>query len=217
MGTTTLHLSELEGKIPIQKNFDISGYLDGKPYAEIDRLAIIREERGSIVPFSLMVLSYLYIRGRDVDTIFLDVFSDETKLIRMYEKLGFKIIGSYNRPLPCTVMILNHESNYVDQVSRMEHFVQGFFSRLMPRLEFEGQDREYVFKTIHEINKKSVRIVEAATQPEGKMHEKKIDEALSPKTSGDEESNSPHVKNEHDINPSPAPTTSLPNVVSEEA
>jgi hypothetical protein len=109
-----------------------------------------------------MVLSYLYIRGRDVDTIFLDVFSDESKLIRMYEKLGFKIIGTYNRPLPCTVMMLNHESNYVDQVSKMEHFVQGFFSRLLPRLEFEGEDREYVFKAIHEINKKSTRIADAA-------------------------------------------------------
>lgn len=175
VGTTTLHLSELEGKIPIQKNFDISSYMDGKPYAEIDRLAIIREERGSIIPFSLMVLSYLYIRGRDVDTIFLDVFSDETKLIRMYEKLGFKIIGNYNRPLPCTVMMLNHESNYIDQVSRMEHFVQGFFSRLMPRLAFDGQDREYVFKTIHEINKKSERIAQAEARSEKVLAVKKAD------------------------------------------
>jgi hypothetical protein len=63
-------------------------------------------------------------------------------------------------------MMLNHESNYIDQVSRMEHFVQGFFSRLMPRLEFEGQDREYVFKAIHEINKKSERIAEAAALSE---------------------------------------------------
>jgi nitrogen-specific signal transduction histidine kinase len=180
VGTTTLHLSALEGKIPIQKNFDISPYLDGKPYAEIDRLAIIREERGSIVPFSLMVLAYLYIRGRDVDTIFLDVFSDETKLIRMYEKLGFRVIGSYNRPLPCTVMMLNHESNYIDQVSRMEHFVQGFFSRLMPRLDFEGQDREYVFKTIHEINKKSERIAEAALLAEKNKRANEPDEIVPP-------------------------------------
>ena len=67
VGTTTLHFSEIEGEIPIQSNFSLSDYLDGSPYAEIDRLAILKEERGSIVPFSLMVLSYLYIRGKGVE------------------------------------------------------------------------------------------------------------------------------------------------------
>ena len=160
VGTTTLHLSEMEGEIPIQRNFDLSSFLDGSPYAEIDRLAIIREERGSIIPFSLMVLSYLFIRGKGIDNMFLDVFSDETRLIRMYEKLGFRVIGTYNKPLSCTVMMLNHESNYIDEVSKMEHFVQSFFSRLIPKLEFEGEDREYIYKTINEINKKTARIQE---------------------------------------------------------
>ena len=160
VGTTTLHLSEVEGEIPIQSNFDLSPYMDGSPYAEIDRLAIIREERGSIIPFSLMVLSYLYIRGKGVDKTFLDVFSDETRLIRMYEKLGFRVIGTYNRPLSCTVMMLNHESDYIDEVSKMEHFVQSFFTRLIPKLEFEGDDRESIYKTINEINTKTARIEE---------------------------------------------------------
>jgi len=164
VGTTTLHLSEVEGEIPIQSNYDLSDYMDGTPYAEIDRLAIIREERGSIVPFSLMVLSYLYIRGKGVDKMFLDVFSDETKLIRMYEKLGFRVIGTYNKPLSCTVMMLNHESNYIDTVSKMEHFVQSFFSRLIPKLEFDGEDKEYLYKTINEINKKTERIGEGFAQ-----------------------------------------------------
>jgi len=158
VGTTTVHLSEIEGMIPIQNNYDLSEFLEGQPYAEIDRLAIIREERGSIIPFSLMVLAYLYIRGRGIDTIFLDVFTDEARLVRMYQKLGFRIIGTYNKPLSCTVMMLNHESNYVDEVSKMEHFVQGFFSRLIPKLEFEGEDREYVYKMINEINKKSAAV-----------------------------------------------------------
>jgi PAS domain S-box-containing protein len=157
VGTTTLHLSEVEGEIPIQRNFDISDHLDGSPYAEIDRLAIIREERGSIIPFSLMVLAYLYIRGRGVDTIFLDVFSDETKLIRMYEKLGFRIIGTYSKPLSCTVMMLNRESDYVDEVSKMEHFVQGFFSRLVPKLDLDGDDKAYIYKAMHEIDLKTSR------------------------------------------------------------
>lgn len=154
VGTTTLHLSQDEGGIPIQQNFDLSDYLDGNSYAEIDRLAIIREERGSIIPFSLMVLAYLYLRGRGINRIFLDVFSDEPKLIKMYEKLGFKIIGSYNKPLSCTVMMLVHESKYIDEVTKMEHFVQGFFSRLVPKLDFRGEDKECVSRAISEINRK---------------------------------------------------------------
>jgi len=154
IGTTTLHLSEVEGSVPIEQNFDLSPYKDGTPYAEIDRLAISKDERGSIIPFSLMVLAYLYLRGRGVNKIFLDVFSDEAKLVKMYEKLGFRIIGTYNKPLPCTVMLLNHESEYVDQVSRMEHFVQNFFSRLTPRLGFEGEDLTFIYKAINEISEK---------------------------------------------------------------
>jgi hypothetical protein len=78
----------------------------------------------------------------------------------MYEKLGFRVIGTYNRPLSCTVMMLNHESDYIDEVSKMEHFVQSFFTRLIPKLEFEGDDRECIYKTINEINTKTARIEE---------------------------------------------------------
>ena len=64
------------------------------------------------------------------------------------------IFRNNNKPLPCTVMLLNHESEYVDQVSRMEHFVQNFFSRLTPRLGFEGEDLTFIYKAINEINEK---------------------------------------------------------------
>ena len=61
-------------------------------------------------------------------------------------------------------MMLNHESSYIDTVSKMEHFVQSFFSRLIPKLEFEGEDREYIFKTMDEINKKTAMVSENAAK-----------------------------------------------------
>jgi len=154
VGTCILHMSIDEGGIPIEANFDLSGFKDEYPYAEIDRLAVVREERGSIIPFSIMTLAYLYGRARGAKKIFLDVFSDETKLIKMYEKLGFKIIGSYNKPLSCTVMMMDHTSQYETEASRMEHFVKPFFSRLVPKIDFTGEDREHVMRVINAIKAK---------------------------------------------------------------
>lgn len=154
IGTVSLHLSEEEGRVPIEENFSIAHYLDGSLYAEIDRLAVAKEERGSLIPFSIMALAYLYARGRGAKKIFLDVFSDEVKLIKMYEKLGFEIIGSYSKPLPCTVMMMDHVSRYEQEVSRMEHFVKPFFSRLVPKIDFSGQDLHYVMKAMDEISAK---------------------------------------------------------------
>jgi len=60
--------------------------------------------------------------------------------------------------------MLNHESSYIDTVSKMEHFVQSFFSRLIPKLEFEGEDRGFLYKTMDEINKKTAMISENAAK-----------------------------------------------------
>ena len=154
VGTASLHLSERDQAIPIQKNFDISAYLDGSSCAEIDRLAVVREERASIIPFSIMTLAYLYARSRGAKKIFLDVFTDEAKLIKMYEKLGFSIIGYYNKPLSCTVMMMDHDSEYETQTSRMEHFVKPFFSRLVPKIDFRGEDREHLMRIVDSIKAK---------------------------------------------------------------
>ncbi|MEJ5183749.1 MAG: GNAT family N-acetyltransferase [Rectinemataceae bacterium] len=154
IGTVSLHLSEEEGNVPIEENFSLQNYLDGGSYAEIDRLAVIREERGSLIPFSMMALAYFYARGRGVKKIFLDVFSDETKLIKMYEKLGFVIIGSYSKPLPCTVMMLDHVSRYEKEATQMEHFAKRFLSSIVPKIDFPEDDLFYVMKTINEIKAK---------------------------------------------------------------
>ncbi|TXT49833.1 MAG: multi-sensor signal transduction histidine kinase [Spirochaetes bacterium] len=154
VGTTTLHLSTDGGPIPIQANFDVSKFLDGETFAEIDRLAVVKEERGSIIPFSIMTIAYLYARAKGARKIFLDVFTDEGRLIKMYEKLGFSIIGYYNRPLSCTVMMMDHPSGYETQASRMEHFVKPFFSRLIPKIDLKGEEREALMSVVDAIRAK---------------------------------------------------------------
>jgi PAS domain S-box-containing protein len=153
VGTVTLLTSNMVGQLPIEENFEISSWLDDSNYAEIDRLAVMKEDRGGIVPLSLMTLAYLYARAEGAHKIFLDVFSDETKLIKMYEKLGFQTIGSYSAPLPCTVMMMDHQSEYESKATRMEHFVKPFFSRLLPRIDFRGHDREMVLSVINGISR----------------------------------------------------------------
>jgi two-component system NtrC family sensor kinase len=154
VGTATLHLSEHGQALPIQANFDISQYLDGSIVAEIDRLAVVKEDRGSIIPFSIMTIAYLYARAKGARRIFLDVFADEARLIKMYEKLGFTVIGYYNSPLPCTVMMIDHPSGYETQASRMEHFVKPFFSRLIPKIDLKGEERELLMGIVEKIKEK---------------------------------------------------------------
>ncbi len=160
VGTVTLITKNMAGHVPIEENFDISTWLDDSNYAEIDRLAVMKEDRGGIVPLSLMTLAYLYARAEGARKIFLDVFSDETKLIKMYEKLGFQTIGNYSAPLPCTVMMMDHQSEYESKATRMEHFVKPFFSRLQPRIDFRGHDREMVQSVINRISRNFARETE---------------------------------------------------------
>jgi len=51
-------------------------------------------------------------------------------------------------------MMMDYVSKYEKEVSRMEHFVKPFFSRLVPKIDFSGEDLHYVMKAINEIKAK---------------------------------------------------------------
>ena len=89
-----------------------------------------------------MTLAYLYAKYYNVDRVFLDVFSDEKKHITMYNKLGFQEIGDYNAPLPVTVMMLDHKTDYEMKSQQLERFVKPFLSRLVKRIDFETQGNQ---------------------------------------------------------------------------
>jgi N-acetylglutamate synthase-like GNAT family acetyltransferase len=125
--------------------------MDGKKCVEIDRLAVMKEERGSIVPLGLMTLAYLFARADGAERLFLDVFSDEMKHIGMYRKLGFQIIGEYTAPLPVTVMMLDYRTDYEKNTRAMEHFVKPFMSRLVRRLDFSETERQRILETVESI------------------------------------------------------------------
>lgn len=152
IGTVSIHLSEATGHIPIEENFEIGPYLDGAPYAEIDRLAVTKEERQGFTSFEIMVLSYLYVRGRGAKQIFIDTFADETGLIHMFKKLGFEIIGGYSNPLPCTVLMMNHASTYEQETTKNRLFIKKTLSRLVPKIDFSADEMSYVMKAIDEIS-----------------------------------------------------------------
>jgi two-component system NtrC family sensor kinase len=153
IGTVSCITLDMGHRLPLESNFDLGPFLNGKNSAEIDRLAVLREERGSIVPLGLMTLAYLYARAKGAENVFLDVFADEKKHIKMYEKLGFRVIGEYEKPLPVTVMMMDQESEYERADLRMEHFVRPFLSRLIPKMEFLEKDAKLIEGIIETISR----------------------------------------------------------------
>lgn len=137
--------------LPIEHAFRLDRFKGDAICAEIDRLAVLKEERSSLIPLGLMTMAYIYIRAHSAERIFLDVFSDERKMIRMYGKLGFTYIGAYVSPLPVTVMYLDRQTEYERKSSRMERFVRPFLSRLTPKLDLDASERELYIETMKRI------------------------------------------------------------------
>ena len=148
VGTVSCVVPDASGRLPIEQHFKLRGLKDGLRCAEIDRLAVMKEERGSIVPLGLMTLAYLYAKYHRAERLFLDVFSDEKKHISMYEKLGFQVIGDYESPSPVTVMMLDAMTDYERKGRQMEHFVKPFMSRLIRRLDFEEAERDMILSAV---------------------------------------------------------------------
>jgi len=151
VGTVSCFTPDIAANLPIERHFRLNGMREDKRCAEIDRLAVLKEERGTIISLGLMTLAYLYAKFYDVDRVFLDVFSDEKKHITMYSKLGFQEIGDYNAPLPVTVMMLDHKTDYEMKSQQLERFVKPFLSRLVKRIDFETREREKILSSIEDI------------------------------------------------------------------
>jgi ribosomal protein S18 acetylase RimI-like enzyme len=151
VGTVTCIAPDVVAKFPIEDNFPLIGLKERRRCLEIDRLAVIREARGSIIPLGLMTLAYLYGKSLEVERLFLDVFSDEKKHIHMYNKLGFNKIGEYKKPLPVTVMMLDQKTDYEKTESRMNHFVKPLMKRLMMYMDFEEQEKATFIKSIDQV------------------------------------------------------------------
>jgi PAS domain S-box-containing protein len=151
VGTISCITPEMVDNLPIEQHFPLNGEKQGKRCIEIDRLAVIREERGNIVPLGLMSLAYLYAKTENVEKLFLDVFSDEKKYISMYRKLGFHKVGEYQSPLPVTVMTLDYMTDYERTKMRMEQFVKPFMKRLLRFIDFEGQQKDKIVKAAEAI------------------------------------------------------------------
>ncbi|MDC7235088.1 MAG: ATP-binding protein [Spirochaetales bacterium] len=148
VGTASCVTSGMTGKLPISNHFDISEITKGKRTAEIDRLAVLKKERGSIIPMGLMTLAYLYARVEDTETLFLDVFADDKKQVAMYGKLGFQYLGEYSDPSLCQVMMLDHRTDYERKSKRMEHFVKPLMSRLEKLMDFDEENKNKFMKAI---------------------------------------------------------------------
>jgi len=142
VGTVSCLTPEMVPRLPIEKHLPRPDLTLGRRCVEIDRLAVQKEDRGSIVALGLMTLSYLFAKSEGAERLLLDVFSDEEKYIHMYKKLGFQFVGEYRDPLSVTVMAMDYETDYEKKRQRMERFVKPFLARLMKRLDLEENERK---------------------------------------------------------------------------
>jgi signal transduction histidine kinase len=151
VGTVSCISDRMVGLLPVEDYYTLKNYKKGKKCVEIDRLAVLREERRGIIPLGLMTLAYLFARSENAERVFLDVFSDEKKYINMYRKLGFRNIGSYEWLLPVTVMMMDYRTDYERKTQRMERFVKPFISRLIKRVEFEDVERDRILAAVEKV------------------------------------------------------------------
>ncbi len=142
VGTVSCITTRTVEKLPIEDHFSLTDMTRGRISAEIDRLAVLKEERGSIIPIGLMTLAYIYTRMNETEVLFLDVFAEDKKQVAMYDKLGYQRIGQYRDPALVDVMILDHRTEYERKRSRMEHFVKPLVARLIKLIQFDSQEKQ---------------------------------------------------------------------------
>jgi len=80
--------------LPFEDFIDLSPY-KGEKIAEVQKLAIIPEERKGIAAVGLMLLSYEFIKKNGYNKICIFSLEKKTDNIRLYKRLGFKIIDKF--------------------------------------------------------------------------------------------------------------------------
>jgi len=151
VGTVSCFTDSMFPVLPIEEHFNLEKLKKRRTCVEIDRLAVLKEERRGTIPLGLMTLAYLYAKSEKADRVFLDVFSDEKKYIKMYKKLGFQVIGKYEWLLPVTVMMMDYKTDYEKKTQRLEHFVKPFLARLMNKIDFEEEEKQRVLNAVQTI------------------------------------------------------------------
>lgn len=150
VGTVSLMTSDKFWPLPIAKYFDIESVLQSSKSAEILRLAVLTEMRNTSVSIGLIILVFLLARSRGVEETILDVFSEDTKTIKLYKKFGFKEIGTYASPSLVTVMTLQTKTTMEGDTNQLKHFVRPIFSRLRPLFDF-GEDTKGILEEMDNI------------------------------------------------------------------
>ncbi|HZJ87896.1 MAG TPA: GNAT family N-acetyltransferase, partial [Sphaerochaeta sp.] len=136
VGTVSLMSSERFWPLPIASDFPIEKILKTERSAEIARLAVLPQMRNTSASIGLIILVFLLARAQGVEELVLDVFSDDTKTIRLYQKFGFTEVGSYCSPSAVTVMALLGKSTLETSQDQLKHFVRPLFRRLRPLFDF---------------------------------------------------------------------------------
>ncbi len=146
VGTVSLMNSDVFWPLPMNKYFKLDEYVERGKSSEILRLAVLPHMRNTSVSIGLIALVFLLARSRGTAQTILDVFSDDTKTIRLYKKFGFEEVGTYHSPSKVTVMMLRGKTSQEIDLNQVRHFLRPLFKRLRGSFDFgeftEGVHRE---------------------------------------------------------------------------
>ena len=106
IGVLSIHSPQQNEKLHLEKYINLDIY-KSKKNAEVIKLAVINPRIHAKVGITLIALSYLHIQSLCSDRVFiasLNINNDYTRI--MYEKIGFKAIGTinYENIAPATVL-----------------------------------------------------------------------------------------------------------------
>jgi len=157
VGTVSLLTSAKIWPLPVSRNFNVDDYVSRGTGAEIIRLAVLPEARNSTVSIGLIMLVYLLARSLGIETLLIDVFSDDEKTINLYHKFGFSEIGSYYSPAAVTVLLLKGKSIMEYDEKRIKSFLRPLYKKLIPMFDFSEELNAGIISEMEQIVRQKLR------------------------------------------------------------
>lgn len=117
--------------MPIEKFIDLSSYKTDK-IAEVQKLAIIPEDRKGIAGVGLMLLAYEFLKKSGTNKIFIFSLEKKAENVKLYERLGFRQIGKfkfYNIGNAIAMMMDLEEDSVYDKNKEKRELKEMFIAR----------------------------------------------------------------------------------------
>lgn len=135
VGTITV-AQQINSLLPIEKFFPLDKYKNC-PIVEIQKLAVLPDERKGFVSLALMVLAYEHAKSLNAKKIVIFSLANKKENINLYKKFGFEIVGTFQfyDVGKALALILDIDSNAVYEQSNKNARRQRLVDKIMELLD----------------------------------------------------------------------------------